>query len=51
MFLDNFKAFMAKPYNADGNNMSALDWFLFVGFLLTILIAWIIITHHVIKEV
>lgn len=40
----NFKGFMAEPFKTE---MSALDWFLFIGMILIILILWNIILRHI----
>lgn len=42
---NNFTAFMAQPFKSD--DMDAFDWFMFVGFILTLLILWAIILKHV----
>jgi hypothetical protein len=36
-FAAQVKAFWARPFNAQG---SALQWFLFLGLLIVIIIAW-----------
>lgn len=41
---NNFVAFMAEPFKED---MDAINWFLFVGFILILLILWTIILKHV----
>lgn len=45
MFWYKFKAFMAKPFSSE--EMDAGDWFLFVGLIVSILIAWKIIYTHI----
>ena len=42
-FLSRFKAFYAKPYQAD---MSAGGWFLMVGFLLVCAMAWALMLNN-----
>jgi hypothetical protein len=44
---ENFKSFMGQPFKAE---MSALDWFMFVGLLLVILILWTLVLNHL-KEI
>lgn len=41
---DRFKTFMSEPFKSD---MSALDWFLFIGLIIIIQIMWVIILRHV----
>jgi hypothetical protein len=45
MFWENFRAFMAKPFKAE--DMSAADWFWFMGLIIVILIAWKLIFRHI----
>lgn len=45
---ENFKAFMAQPFQAD--EMSAVDWFFFVGLLIAIIVMWNLILKHL-KEI
>ena len=40
----DLKQTWAQPFRQD---MSAVDWFLFVGLLLIIMIMWRIILHHI----
>lgn len=40
---DKFKAWAAEPFKAD---MSALQWFLFVGLLIVIVAGWRVILSH-----
>ena len=42
---ENFKEFMGKPFTAD--DMSAADWFWFIGLIIVILIAWRLIFKHI----
>lgn len=42
-----FKNFFSHPFSED---MSAGDWFLFIGLLLLILIAWHLILSHLLAE-
>lgn len=42
---DNFKSFMAQPFKSEG---TALDWFLFLGFLILVMAVWRIILTHII---
>lgn len=39
-----FQSFMARPFRAE---MSALDWFLFLGLILIIMILWRMILRHI----
>ena len=41
---ENFKAFMAEPFQSD---MDAVRWFLFLGMILVILVLWNIIFIHI----
>lgn len=41
--MERLKTFLTQPYRAE---MSALDWFLFIGLLLVIMIAWRFILSH-----
>lgn len=41
---DNFKAFLAEPFHSE---MDAMDWFLFVGFLIAVLVMWNLILYHI----
>lgn len=43
-FFTRFKEWVAKPYS---DSMSALDWFLFVGLVLVIIVAWTSILNKV----
>lgn len=45
MFMQRFMDFMAKPYSAE--DMSASDWFWFMGLIIIILIAWKLIFRHI----
>ena len=47
--LSSFKAWWAQPF-AGSENMSVLNWFLFVGLMLVILSSWGLIFKHL-KEV
>lgn len=40
---DHFSTFLAKPFSSD---MSAADWFLFIGLLLIIIVLWTTILRH-----
>jgi len=40
----DFKNWAAKPFSVD---MPATDWFLFLGLLLAIMVAWRLILHTV----
>jgi len=40
----NFKDFLAEPFQDD---MDAVEWFMFVGFVLILIILWSIILRHV----
>jgi hypothetical protein len=42
--LERFRNWYQTPFRAD---MSALDWFLFVGLLIAISVAWNIILRHI----
>lgn len=41
---DDTKKWAAQPFRVD---MSALEWFAFVGFLIVVMILWRIILNHV----
>lgn len=47
MFMERFKAFMAKPFKSD--EMTAADWFWFLGLIIVILIAWKLIFRHIME--
>lgn len=40
---ENFQVFLSRPFSAD---MTALDWFLFLGMLIVIVIMWRVILQH-----
>lgn len=42
--LSHVKSWLAKPFNED---MSAVQWALFVGLILVILVMWRIVLHHI----
>ncbi len=42
--MERFKAWVRQPFSAD---MSALDWFLFMGLLILISALWQIIFAHI----
>ena len=42
--IDDLKKTWRQPFSAD---MSAVDWFLFIGLVLIIMIMWRIILHHI----
>lgn len=42
--MQDFKTWLASPFQAD---MSALDWFLFVGLLIVIFTVWGFVFRHV----
>lgn len=44
MFVDNFKAWIKKPFAVD---MDTPHWFLFLGLLIVIMILWRIILRHI----
>ena len=41
---DEFKSWVASPFSAD---MSALEWALFVGFLMVLMILWRYLFVHI----
>lgn len=41
---ENFKAFWAEPFSGD---MDAVNWFLFLGFLIVCAAIWGIIFRHI----
>lgn len=45
-FKDNLKAWLAQPYTG-ATQMSALQWFLLVGLIITISAAWRLILKHI----
>lgn len=45
--LNGFKEWLKKPYD---DEMDALSWFYFVGFIITLLVAWKLIMRHVLQE-
>jgi len=47
MFIENFKSFFAKPFSQD---MSATNWFLFLGFVIIVMVMWRIILAHIFYE-
>ena len=46
----NFKGFLDKPYEG-AENMDLIDWFMFIGLLLVILILWNIILKHIAEAI
>lgn len=44
----HFKDFMAKPFSAD---MSATNWFLFLGLVVVIVVLWRIVLAHILYGV
>jgi hypothetical protein len=44
--VDDLKETWRHPFRAD---MSAVDWFLFVGLLLVIMVLWRIILRHIVE--
>lgn len=36
-FCDDFKQWLAQPFSVD---MPAVDWFLFIGLLLAVMVVW-----------
>ncbi len=48
-FWDKFKSFMAQPFS--GDQMSALDWFWFMGLIIVISIAWRLILTHIEEDI
>lgn len=47
-FSDEFKKFWAQPFSAD---MSARDWFLFLGLLIIFVGLWNVILYHLFTAV
>lgn len=47
-FWGTFKAWAAKPFSVD---MTAGEWFLFIGLLLVIVVLWNIILYRIIELV
>lgn len=41
----NFTSWLSQPYKGAGN-MSALDWFYFLGLLIVLMVLWRIILRH-----
>lgn len=48
MFWQNFKDFMAQPFNSD--DMDWKDWFFFLGLIIVLMAVWHMIFRHL-KEV
>ena len=46
-FTARYKAFLAQPFSED---MDATSWFLFIGFLICIIIAWNLVLRHLFME-
>lgn len=44
--LQRFTAFLAQPYKG-AQEMTALDWFLFLGLLIILLALWRIVFTHI----
>jgi len=44
----NFKQWAAKPFSVD---MTATEWFLFIGLLLVIMVLWNIILYRIVELV
>lgn len=44
---DDLKQSWKQPFRAD---MSAADWFLFLGLIIVILVAWRIILNHILED-
>ena len=44
----NVKGWWADPFNAD---MSATNWFLFIGFLIVAVVLWRLILGHILEGV
>lgn len=47
--MDGMISFFKRPFKAV--DMTALDWFLFVGFFLALMIAWRLILNHIAAEI
>lgn len=45
--LEGFRNWLKRPYDDD---MDAVDWALFVGFILTLIIMWRLVMRHVLQE-
>lgn len=45
--LESLTAFLQRPFKAE---MTALDWFLFIGLILAMMIAWRLILTHIVAE-
>lgn len=48
MFWQNFKDFMARPFNPD--DMDWKDWFWFMGLIFVIAAVWAMIFRHIKEE-
>lgn len=46
--IEDFKSWAAQPFSAD---MSALDWTLFIGFLIVVIILWNLILYNILEAV
>jgi len=44
----NFQEWLSRPFT---NDMSALQWFYFIGLLLVILVLWRIILRHIFETI
>jgi hypothetical protein len=44
--VEEFKAWLAQPFSAD---MSALEWSLFIGFLIVLIVFWNLVLAHVLE--
>lgn len=42
----NFQKFLNRPFD---NDMTAVDWFLFIGLLIAISVAWRFILKHIME--
>lgn len=44
----DMKNFLGRPYHAD---MNALDWFLFLGLIIVLMVMWRIILKHIVETI
>jgi hypothetical protein len=47
-FTDEFKKWASQPFSED---MPASHWFLFIGFIVILIIAWNIILYHLFEAI
>lgn len=47
--MENVMSFVNRPFGAV--EMTAVDWFLFIGFFLVCMIAWRLILSHIVAEI